>query len=54
MTSHVVHAEGFGEAYGLAAGGASLVRPDGIVAWRARSGADRDEIARALTTALQR
>ena len=48
--SHVVDAEPFAEAYGLSAGGATLVRPDGVVAWRGT--ADRDEIARALATAL--
>jgi len=51
-TSHVIDADGFADAYGLAAGGATLVRPDGVVAWRSRDGADRDEIADALATAL--
>ena len=51
-TSHVIDAEAFAEAYGLSAGGATLVRPDGVVAWRARGPADRDELARALATAL--
>ena len=51
-TSHVIDAEPFAEAYGLPAGGATLVRPDGVVAWRARGPAGRDELARALTTAL--
>ena len=46
-TSHVIDAEPFAEAYGLSAGGATLVRPDGVVAWRARRAAGRDEIARA-------
>jgi FAD binding domain len=46
--SHVVDAE----AYGLSAGGAMLVRPDGAVAWRSRGPAGREEIARALATAL--
>ena len=31
---------------------AALVRPDGVVAWRARGPAGRDEVARALATAL--
>jgi 2-polyprenyl-6-methoxyphenol hydroxylase-like FAD-dependent oxidoreductase len=53
-TAHVIDADGFGELYGLSAGGASLVRPDGVVAWRARDGAGRDEVAGALTTALCR
>ena len=51
-TSHEVDAEPFAEAYGLTAGGATLVRPDGFVAWRSQGPADRDELARALTTAL--
>ena len=42
----------FADAYGLSAGGATLVRPDGVVAWRAREAASRDEISRALATAL--
>jgi hypothetical protein len=52
VTSHVVEAEGFAEAYGMEAGGAVLVRPDGVVAWRSRDAAERDEITRALATAL--
>jgi 2-polyprenyl-6-methoxyphenol hydroxylase-like FAD-dependent oxidoreductase len=51
-TCRVVDAEPFAAAYGLDAGGATLVRPDGVVAWRARDGADRDAISRALATAL--
>src|SRR3954447_13539664 len=51
-TSHVIDAPEFASAYGLAAGGAVLSRPDGVVAWRARSSAGREEIARALATAL--
>jgi putative polyketide hydroxylase len=50
--SHVVDAESFADAYGLSPGGATLVRPDGVVAWRARGRAGRDEVARALATAL--
>jgi 2-polyprenyl-6-methoxyphenol hydroxylase-like FAD-dependent oxidoreductase len=52
VTSHVIDAEPFAEAYGLSASGATLVRPDGVVAWRARGPAGRDELARALATAL--
>ncbi|MGZ8649842.1 MAG: FAD-dependent monooxygenase, partial [Solirubrobacteraceae bacterium] len=51
-TSHVIDAEPFAEAYGLSAGGATLVRPDGVVAWRAPGPAGRDELTRALATAL--
>src|SRR3954466_15994792 len=52
-TSHVVDAEGFAEAYRLSAGAATLVRPDGGVAWRSRGPAGRDEVTRALATATQ-
>ncbi len=34
------------------AGGATLVRPDGVIAWRSRGPVDRPEIARAVATAL--
>jgi 2-polyprenyl-6-methoxyphenol hydroxylase-like FAD-dependent oxidoreductase len=51
-SSHVVDADGFAEAYGLGDGGATLVRPDGVIAWRSRGPADRDAISRALATAL--
>jgi 2-polyprenyl-6-methoxyphenol hydroxylase-like FAD-dependent oxidoreductase len=50
--SHVIDAEPFAEAYGLAAGGATLVRPDGVIAWRSRGPVGRNEIARAIATAL--
>src|SRR4051794_162954 len=46
--SHAVDAE----AFGLSAGGAMLVRPDGAVGWRSRGRASREEIAHALATAL--
>jgi 2-polyprenyl-6-methoxyphenol hydroxylase-like FAD-dependent oxidoreductase len=52
VASHVIDAEPFAEAYGLAAGGATLVRPDGVVAWRSREQASRDDVERALATAL--
>jgi 2-polyprenyl-6-methoxyphenol hydroxylase-like FAD-dependent oxidoreductase len=52
--SHVVAAEAFAGAYGLSPGGAVLVRPDGVVAWRARADAQRDELERALEVALCR
>jgi 2-polyprenyl-6-methoxyphenol hydroxylase-like FAD-dependent oxidoreductase len=51
-TSHVIDAEPFAESYGLDAGGATLVRPDGVIAWRSRGPADRVAIERALATAL--
>jgi 2-polyprenyl-6-methoxyphenol hydroxylase-like FAD-dependent oxidoreductase len=53
-SSRVVDAEPFPAAYGLSDGGAALVRPDGIVAWRARESAGRNAIAAALDTALAR
>jgi putative polyketide hydroxylase len=54
VESHVIDAELFAEAYGLEAGGATLVRPDGVVAWRSRGLATHDDIERALATALAR
>jgi hypothetical protein len=52
VASHVIDAEPFAEAYGLEAGGATLVRPDGVVAWRSRGPVGRDEIASAVAMAL--
>jgi 2-polyprenyl-6-methoxyphenol hydroxylase-like FAD-dependent oxidoreductase len=52
VASHVIDAERFGEVYGLAPGGATLVRPDGVVAWRSRGPAGRPDVERALATAL--
>src|SRR5215208_1878588 len=51
-SSHVIDDDAFAEVYGLSAGGATLVRPDGVVAWRAREAASRDDIARARAAAL--
>ena len=53
-TTYVIDAEPFADAYGLSAGGATLVRPDGVVAWRARGPAGRDDVARAFAIALAR
>ncbi|MDD7941880.1 hypothetical protein PHK61_26045, partial [Actinomycetospora lutea] len=50
--SHVIDGKPFVESYGLSAGGATLIRPDGVIAWRKRSSADRDELEQALATAL--
>lgn len=50
--SYVIDAASFAESYGLSAGGATLVRPDGVVAWRSAGPADRSEITQALATAL--
>ena len=52
--SHVIDAQPFAAAYGLSAGGASLVRPDGVVGWRSPGPAGRDELERALATVLAR
>jgi 2-polyprenyl-6-methoxyphenol hydroxylase-like FAD-dependent oxidoreductase len=52
VASHVIDADSFAGQYGLSAGGATLVRPDGVIAWRSRGPAGRDEIDRALATAL--
>src|SRR5918912_2897754 len=52
VASHVIDAERFAESYGLSAGGATLVRPDGVVAWRSRGRAERGDIERALAMAL--
>jgi hypothetical protein len=53
-TSRVIDAKPFAEAHGLSPGGATLVRPDGVLAWRSRGPADRDALSRALATALAR
>ena len=52
VAAHVISADGFAAQYGLAAGGATLVRPDGVVAWRARNAASREDVSRAFATAL--
>jgi 2-polyprenyl-6-methoxyphenol hydroxylase-like FAD-dependent oxidoreductase len=43
----------FATAYGLHAAGAALVRPDGFVAWRAKSAAPAPDAERALAGALR-
>jgi hypothetical protein len=43
--SHVIDADAY-------AGGATLVRPDGVVAWRSRGPASRHDVERALATSL--
>jgi hypothetical protein len=48
---HEVGAEGFAAAYGLGSDGATLVRPDGFVAWRAESAVD--DSAGALSSVLR-
>jgi len=54
VSSHVIDDESFARNYGLSAGGATLVRPDGVIAWRSRGSAGRGEIESALATALAR
>ena len=48
--------DGFAAAYGLSGSGAALIRPDGFVAWRAKSRADDPQaaITRAFDTILAR
>jgi 2-polyprenyl-6-methoxyphenol hydroxylase-like FAD-dependent oxidoreductase len=48
---HAVDAPGFTEAYGIGPAGASLVRPDGVVAWRSAGPPERDDV---LTGVLAR
>jgi 2-polyprenyl-6-methoxyphenol hydroxylase-like FAD-dependent oxidoreductase len=48
VEAHVIDADGFTEAYGITAEGATLVRPDGIVGWRSEGPFEREDVARAL------
>jgi putative polyketide hydroxylase len=41
-------------AYGVTPSGAVLVRPDGIIAWRAAEAADTGQLERALRVVLDR
>jgi 2-polyprenyl-6-methoxyphenol hydroxylase-like FAD-dependent oxidoreductase len=56
LDCHVLDGDVFASRYGLSAGGASLVRPDGIVAWRAPQPIDdpAGELWRVLTAVLSR
>lgn len=40
IAAHAVEAAEFPEAYGISSSGASLVRPDGFVAWRSHDDGD--------------
>jgi aklavinone 12-hydroxylase len=40
------------ELYGIGSGGASLVRPDGVVAWRVDAGPEKDQLKAVLSTLL--
>ena len=48
VEAHVIEADGFLEAYGIAHDGATLIRPDGIVGWRSTGAFERDELEAAL------
>lgn len=50
VDAHVIEADGFADAYGLTPGGACLVRPDGIVAWRSTGAWGPSELTGALET----
>ena len=52
--THASTPPGFADAYGIAPGGASLVRPDGIVAWRSATAPDAAEVAAVLDRVLSR
>jgi 2-polyprenyl-6-methoxyphenol hydroxylase-like FAD-dependent oxidoreductase len=56
LDTHIVAEEEFPDAYGISAAGAVLVRPDGVVGWRARdgTGASQATMHDILTTLLQR
>jgi hypothetical protein len=56
LDAHLIAEDGFGEAYGVTASGASLVRPDGFVAWcsPSASGQPHEELTRTLTAILLR
>jgi 2-polyprenyl-6-methoxyphenol hydroxylase-like FAD-dependent oxidoreductase len=52
VDAHVIDADGFPQAYGIAPDGASLVRPDGIVGWRSSGTFNRAEAGAALDSIL--
>jgi putative polyketide hydroxylase len=51
LDAYVVADERFAQAYGLTSSGATLVRPDGFVAWRAREATS--DPGGAITSALK-
>jgi 2-polyprenyl-6-methoxyphenol hydroxylase-like FAD-dependent oxidoreductase len=51
VEAHVISAPGFAEAYGIGPAGASLIRPDGVVAWRSAGPPEREDV---LTGVLAR
>jgi 2-polyprenyl-6-methoxyphenol hydroxylase-like FAD-dependent oxidoreductase len=52
VRTHAIDATGFTDAYGITDSGATLVRPDGIVAWRSPDRFDPSELDEALATIL--
>ena len=52
VRTHAIDVPGFTDAYGIANGGATLVRPDGIVAWRSPDRVDPAELDTALAAIL--
>src|SRR3954447_20414620 len=50
VRTHAIDADGFTDAYGITDRGATLVRPDGIVAWRSPDRLDPAELRTALDT----
>ena len=54
VDGHVIALDGFPDAYGISAEGASLVRPDGVVGWRSRGAYTGAEVRGALAAILAR
>jgi 2-polyprenyl-6-methoxyphenol hydroxylase-like FAD-dependent oxidoreductase len=54
VDDHVITQRGFPDAYGISAEGATLVRPDGIVAWRSHGSYTGAELRSALAAILAR
>lgn len=55
VVAHRISHDRFPDAYGIADDGASLIRPDGFIAWRSRTGADEPEheLSQAITRLYQ-
>jgi 2-polyprenyl-6-methoxyphenol hydroxylase-like FAD-dependent oxidoreductase len=54
VPAHVIDAPGFADAYGISPSGASLVRPDGVVAWRSVDGPHPEAVADVMNRILSR
>ncbi len=56
LDAHCVDEDAFADAYGISSAGASLVRPDGFVAWRSRTASQRpaDDLRSVLAAILAR